>query len=154
VTTQTAAPTVTTKRRASGGTGALDKPTRGRTTPRAAASKKTATPKKTVTPAASGRRQVNAPPAEAPEPTRPVAHALVAAERAVRRNSLHVQLPIVGELQMPAAEEVAFIGGVTALAVVGVLEWPVAVLLSIGHGLATARHNKLLRAFGEALEEA
>jgi len=148
VTTQTVQPTPATAQPASREAGALDKPTRRRTTSRAAA------PKKTVTPAASRRRQVTTPPAEAPESGGPVAHTVLAAERAVRRNSLHLQLPIVGELELPAAEEVAFIGGVTALAVVGVLEWPVAVLLSIGHGLATARHNKLLRAFGDALEEA
>ena len=145
MTTQTAA--VASDRAASGPASALDKPTRRRTTPRAA------TPKKTVAPTAPGRRQVGTPPVEAPRPRRPVAHAVVAAEQAVRRNTLHLQLPIVGELELPAAEEVAYIGGVTVLAVVGVLEWPVAVLLGIGHGLATARHNKMLRAFGEALEE-
>lgn len=85
--------------------------------------------------------------------TRPVRHALTAAERAVRRDTMHIRLPIVGELQLPAREEVAFLGGVAALAVVGVLEWPVALLLGVGHELATSHHNKLLRAFGEALEE-
>ena len=146
MTTQTAA--VASDRAASGPASALDKPTRRPRTPRAA------TPKKTVAPTAPGRRQVGTPPVEAPQPRRPVARELAAAERAVRRNSLHMQLPVVGEVELPAAEELAFIGGVTALAVVGLLEWPVAVLLGIGHGLATARHNKLLRTFGEALEEA
>jgi hypothetical protein len=84
----------------------------------------------------------------------PVGHALLAAERAMQRNSLLLHLPIVGELRLPPAEEVAFIGGVTALALVGVLEWPVAVLLGVGHSLALNRHNKMVRAFGEALEEA
>jgi hypothetical protein len=79
---------------------------------------------------------------------------LIASEEAVKRNSLEVQLPIVGEVQLPAADELAFIGGVTALAIIGVLEWPVAVILGVGHGLAGIRHKKLLRAFGEALEEA
>jgi hypothetical protein len=88
------------------------------------------------------------------QPTRrPVLHALTAAEEAVRRDSMHIRIPMLGELQLPPREEVAFLGGVAALAVVGVLEWPVAVLLGVGHELATNRHNKLLRAFGEALEE-
>jgi hypothetical protein len=77
-----------------------------------------------------------------------------AAERAARHNSINIRLPIVGELEMPAKEELAFIGGVVALAVVGILEWPVAALLCIGHKLATSRHNKIIREFGEALEEA
>lgn len=85
---------------------------------------------------------------------RPVAHPLVAAEQAVQHNSLHLRLPAVGELRLPAVEEVAFIGGVAVLAAIGVLEWPVAALLGIGHWLATDRRNKVIRAFGEALEEA
>jgi hypothetical protein len=118
------------------------------------AATRAAVPTGTATVDRSGRQQAGVETADRAGPKRPVAHALVAAERAVRRNSLHLQLPIVGELQLPAAEQVAFIGGVAALAVVGVLEWPVAALLGLGHGLATIRHNKLLRAFGEALEEA
>jgi len=84
----------------------------------------------------------------------PVAHAALAAERAVHRNSTRVELPVIGVVHLPAKEELAFIGGVTALAAVGVLEWPVALLLGIGHTLATNRHNKVMREFGEALEEA
>jgi hypothetical protein len=90
----------------------------------------------------------------APGHTRPVGHALLAAERAMRRNSLHLRLPIVGELHLPAPEEVAFVGGVAALGIVGLLEWPIAVLLGVGHLLAAGRRNKVVRAFGEALEEA
>jgi hypothetical protein len=84
----------------------------------------------------------------------PVAHAALAAERAVSRTSTHVELPFIGVVHLPAKEELAFIGGVTALAAVGILEWPVALLLGIGHTLATNRHNKLMTEFGEALEEA
>jgi hypothetical protein len=84
-----------------------------------------------------------------------VLHALEAAEQATQRNNLHLRLPVVGEVQFPAAaEELAFIGGVAALAIVGFLEWPVAVLLGIGHGLASNRRNKVVRSFGAALEAA
>jgi hypothetical protein len=79
---------------------------------------------------------------------------VLAAERAVRRNSLRLELPALGELDLPAPEQVVFIGGVTVLAFIGLLEWPVAALLGLGHWLATSRHNKTVRAFGEALEEA
>ena len=66
---------------------------------------------------------------------------------------MHIQLPVLGELNLPAPEQVAFIGGVAFLAVIGVLEWPVAALLGIGHVLATDAHRKVVRAFGEVLEE-
>ena len=84
----------------------------------------------------------------------PVAHAALAAERAVERNSTHIDLPVIGAVHLPAKEELVYIGGVTALAAVGLLEWPVAILLGIGHTLSTNRHNKLIREFGEALGEA
>ncbi len=82
-------------------------------------------------------------------------HALGAANEAMEHNNLHLRLPVVGEVQFPAAaEELAFIGGVAALAIVGFVEWPVAILLGIGHSLATNRRNKTVQAFGAALEEA
>jgi hypothetical protein len=77
---------------------------------------------------------------------------VLAAEQAVQRNSLYVRLPVLGELNLPAPEQVAFIGGVAVLAVIGVLEWPVAALLVIGHAVATHAHRKTVRALGEALE--
>jgi hypothetical protein len=79
---------------------------------------------------------------------------VLAAERTVQRNSIHVELPVIGVLHLPAKEDLAYIGGVTALAAAGILEWPVALLLGIGHTLSTNRHNKLIQEFGEALEEA
>jgi hypothetical protein len=72
----------------------------------------------------------------------------------MRRNSLGLRLPIVGQVRIPAREDVAFVGGVALLAVVGMVEWPVALVLAIGHELATNRHNQLLHSFGEALEAA
>lgn len=84
---------------------------------------------------------------------RPVAHALKAAEQATRRNMTKVTLPVVGEVHLPAGEELVFLGGVVALTAFGILEWPVALLLGAGHTLAGSRRNKVVRAFGEALEE-
>jgi len=89
-----------------------------------------------------------------PAERRPVAHAPLAAERAVHRNSVHIQLPVIGTVHLPAKEDLVFIGGVLGLAAVGLLEWPVALLLGAGHTLATQGHNRLVRQFGEALEEA
>ena len=138
-------------------------------TPTAPARKSTATPRSRKPTNQRGRvpaersRRTNATPRKQesataadgrPEWGFPVAHAMVAAERTVQRNSTHVDLPVIGVLHLPGREELAFIGGVTALAAVGILEWPVALLLGIGHTLSTNRHNRLMREFGEALAEA
>ena len=98
------------------------------------------------------RRQASTDVAGRAGQRKPVEHAKLAAEQAVRRTSLHLQVPVLGELNLPAPEQVAFIGGIAALAVIGLLEWPVAALLGIGHGLATHAHRKVVRALGEALE--
>ena len=55
---------------------------------------------------------------------------------------------------LPSTEELAFIGGIGLLAAVGVLEWPIAATLAVGHLFASSRHNKVLRDFGSVLEEA
>ena len=81
-------------------------------------------------------------------------HAVAAAEQAVRRDSIHVDLPVVGRLRLPDPQEAAFIGGVAVLVMIGVVEWPVGVVLGVGHALAMSKRNRVVRAFGEALEAA
>jgi hypothetical protein len=53
-----------------------------------------------------------------------------------------------------APEHLAFYAGVGAIAVFGIVEWPVVVALVVGHTLVNAQHNKVLKSLGEALEEA
>ncbi len=77
-----------------------------------------------------------------------------AAQAATARNTVQLTLPLVGVVELPSTQELAFVGGVGLLAVVGVLDWPIATLLCAGHLLAGNRHYKMLRDFGEALEEA
>ncbi|OBH41938.1 hypothetical protein A5688_16800 [Mycobacterium mantenii] len=55
---------------------------------------------------------------------------------------------------LPAPEHLAFYAGVGAMAVFGIMEWPVVAALVVGHTLVNAQHNKVLQALGEALEEA
>jgi hypothetical protein len=57
-------------------------------------------------------------------------------------------------VHLPPAEELAFLAGAGVLAAVGAVEWPVALLLGVGHMLATNARNKVIREFGEALEKA
>lgn len=57
-------------------------------------------------------------------------------------------------LPLPAPEHLAFYAGVGAMAVFGIMEWPVAAALLVGHALVNVQHNKVLQSLGEALEEA
>ncbi|WP_156660540.1 hypothetical protein [Mycobacterium sp. 852002-10029_SCH5224772] len=57
-------------------------------------------------------------------------------------------------MTLPAPEHLVFYAGVGAMAVFGILEWPVVAALVVGHTLVNAQHNKVLQSLGEALEEA
>jgi hypothetical protein len=81
-------------------------------------------------------------------------HPRRAAEQALRHNSVQIHLPVMGEVILPAKDELAYLGGIVALAVVGVVEWPIAAVLGAGHLLASSRHHKILSEFGEAMEAA
>ncbi|WP_367325395.1 hypothetical protein [Streptomyces sp. HUAS ZL42] len=77
----------------------------------------------------------------------------VAADRAVARNA--VTLDVFGtHLELPPPEQLAFLAGVGVLAALEILEWPIALVLAVGHQLAHSHHGRMLREFGEALEEA
>jgi len=73
----------------------------------------------------------------------------------IDKHTLTVRLPDdLGTLRLPEPQRLAFYGGIAALAAFGVLEWPVAAVLGIGHLLAEDHHHKVLCEFGEALAEA
>ena len=65
-----------------------------------------------------------------------------------------LQIPVVGAVTFPCRDQLVFFGGLGLLAVVGLIEWPVAAVVGAGHLLAAKRNNKALREFGEALEQA
>ena len=78
-----------------------------------------------------------------------------AALHAIERNSSHLHLPLgLGPVRLPSPENLAWYAGVGVVAALGIIEWPVAAVLSIGHLLAEDSHHRLLRDFGQALEEA
>jgi hypothetical protein len=85
---------------------------------------------------------------------RPIRDVQGAVERVLRRDAVVVGMPVLGEVRLPSREDAVFLGGIAALAAFGILEWPVAVVLGVGHELAMNRHSQLLRSFGAALEEA
>ena len=73
---------------------------------------------------------------------------------AIEKNTVRVVLPALGTVRLPPPDTLAWFGGLAALGILGVMEWPVAVAIGAGHLLAQQHHIRLLHDFGEALEEA
>ncbi|ORA17226.1 hypothetical protein BST14_09525 [Mycobacterium arosiense ATCC BAA-1401 = DSM 45069] len=65
-----------------------------------------------------------------------------------------VNLPAIGQVEIPRPEQLAYFGGLAALAALELIDWPVALVIAAGHLLASNHHNKLLEELGEAMEEA
>ncbi|HXB50702.1 MAG TPA: hypothetical protein VNW50_23325 [Streptosporangiaceae bacterium] len=71
------------------------------------------------------------------------------------KRTVSITLPEdLGTLRLPEPKRLAYYGGLAALAAFGILDWPVAVALGIGHLLAEQHHYTFLEDFGEALSEA
>ena len=79
---------------------------------------------------------------------------LRAVQRSVLENSVTVEIAGVGRVRLPALDSLAWLGGLAALGAVGLLEWPVAAAIGVGHVLAQQRHLRLLSDFGKAIEQA
>ena len=65
-----------------------------------------------------------------------------------------VNLPMVGQVEIPRPEQLAYFGGLAALAAFELIDWPVAVVIAAGHFLASSHHNRILEELGEAMEDA
>ena len=63
-------------------------------------------------------------------------------------------LPCVGRIKVPHPEQLAFYGALGVLAAVEIIDWPVALLVGVGHLLVQDEHNRVVQEIGEALEEA
>lgn len=72
----------------------------------------------------------------------------------IARHTIRLDLPAGRSLHLPSPQRLVFCGGIAALAAVGIMDWPVAIVIGIGHLLADDQHHKLLAEFGEALAEA
>jgi xanthosine utilization system XapX-like protein len=77
-----------------------------------------------------------------------------AVERVREAQSLTVTLPVVGRVRVPRPEQLAFYGALGALAAVEIIEWPVALVLGVGHALMQNEHSRVAQEVGEALEDA
>jgi hypothetical protein len=67
-------------------------------------------------------------------------------------DGISVRIPRLGTISLPPREDLAFVGGIAAIAILGAIEWPIAAVLCVGHLLATNGRHKSLREFGEALD--
>jgi hypothetical protein len=68
--------------------------------------------------------------------------------------SFAVQLPVVGRIRIPRPDQLAYYGGLAALAAIEIIDWPVALIIATGHALANNHHNRIVEELGEAIEEA
>ena len=76
-----------------------------------------------------------------------------AVEKVREGETFVVNVPVVGQLEIPRPEQLAYYGGLAALAAFELIDWPVALVIAAGHLLASNHHNKILEELGEAIEE-
>jgi hypothetical protein len=76
-----------------------------------------------------------------------------AVEKVREGETFVVNVPVVGQMEIPRPEQLAYYGGLAALAALELIDWPVALVIAAGHLLAANHHNRLLEELGEAMEE-
>jgi len=65
-----------------------------------------------------------------------------------------VRLPVLGTVRLPEPQQLTLYAALGAPGVLGVLEWPIALVRARGHALAADQHNRAVQQFGDALEDA
>ncbi|MFB9234679.1 hypothetical protein ACFFWC_03885 [Plantactinospora siamensis] len=73
---------------------------------------------------------------------------------AVRSYSREVELPVFGKVAVPPPDKMAYYAGIGALALLQVIEWPMALVITAGHVLADQHLSKLAKGVGAAMESA
>jgi hypothetical protein len=76
-----------------------------------------------------------------------------AVEKVREGETFAVNLPVLGQVEIPRPEQLAYYGGLAALAAFELIDWPVALVIAAGHLLASNHHNRVLEEIGEAMEE-
>ena len=94
-------------------------------------------------------RTTSAPSQKGDGATRPRA-----SERMREAETMHLNLPVIGHVRMPRADHLAYYGGLAALSAFQLIEWPIALVLGVGHVLANNHQNRISQGLGEALEDA
>ncbi|GAA0828730.1 hypothetical protein ACFQVD_05275 [Streptosporangium amethystogenes subsp. fukuiense] len=66
----------------------------------------------------------------------------------------HISLPVIGTLAVPPPDRLVFYGVLGVLGALGVVEWPLVLVVGIGHYLTEQRFSPFLREAGQAAEAA
>ncbi|MEU0484534.1 hypothetical protein ABZ260_35815 [Streptosporangium sp. NPDC006013] len=66
----------------------------------------------------------------------------------------HISLPVIGTLTVPPPDRLVFYGVLGVLGALGVVEWPLVLVVGIGHYLTEQRFSPFLREAGQAAEAA
>lgn len=69
-------------------------------------------------------------------------------------DTVEIGLPVLGTVRIRQPERLVYYGAVAVLAAAEIIEWPVALVLGVGHALADNHHSKVAQELGSALEEA
>ena len=64
-----------------------------------------------------------------------------------------LQLPGLGTIEL-SRPELLYVGGVAVLGLLGLLDWPLALVIGTGHLLGADRSSRTARELGQAMEEA
>jgi len=77
-----------------------------------------------------------------------------AAQKVEEDSHIRLDLPLLGSVRLPEPQRLAYYAAIGALGFLGILDWPVALILAGGHALASDQHNRAVQQFGEAVEDA
>ena len=93
------------------------------------------------------------PPAGADRPAGPVSERRAAKVAQSGPSTISVPIPWVGTVRI-SRPELAYVGGIVGLSVLGLLEWPIALVIASGHVLAADRSSQTVQGLGDAMTEA
>ena len=90
----------------------------------------------------------------AARPRRPSGTPATAAADAIQAHTTALTLPGVGKVELPSRGSFAYYAAVAGLTALGLIDWPVALLVAAGHLLAQQHGHAVLEEFGEGMEDA
>ncbi len=77
-----------------------------------------------------------------------------AVQRIRQAEGFSVSLPVVGRVQIPRPEHLAYYGALGVLVAVEIVDWPIALAIAAGHALTEQHHSRVAQEIGEAIEDA
>ncbi|MCW2880586.1 MAG: hypothetical protein JWQ95_4686 [Sphaerisporangium sp.] len=90
---------------------------------------------------------------QAAKPRRPVASEDTTRTRAEARRP-EVTLPVIGKVVLPPPDRLAFYAALGLLTAFEIIEWPLALVIGLGHFLAEQHFSRALTGVGQAAEAA